>query len=515
MSWCAGITKTRCRFRLQRFPEFRFRGEFKVSEDPEEFEAFDDSIESEMAQDSSAMGDDDPLRQFVSEASQERDRRKAANALPSKPAVLSAEGLMITRQSDFDRYCDHLSRCETIAFDTEFVSEDCHRPDLCLIQVATAGGMAVIDPKMLDNVERFWEIIVEGDHETVVHAGREEMRFCLFSTQKLPKRFFDVQLAAGFIGLEYPGAYRTLVQRLMHRELAKEETRTNWRHRPLNDAQVAYALLDVEYLIPMRERLGEKLEELGRDEWCREETQAWAESVRRAETHEPWRRVGGTANLDSKCLAIVRELWLWREEIAIRRNCPARRVLRDDLIIELAKRGSSNVQRIKNVRGLERADLKRHLDDVALRIQDVLAMNKADWPEAQKQNSIGPPLNLLVQFLQTALGCLCRDQQIAPSIVATSQDLREFVAYRLGITTSLQEEEVALLQGWRKELVCEPLEKLLSGQWSIGVEDPVADQPLRLVGPGADGQLKSLPPTARKKSHPRRSAVRRRRKRDE
>lgn len=483
-----------------------------MSEDPQEFEPldenFDDSSHLEQGDDDSS--ELDPVQELIRQTQQERDSSGPARIQP--PQV---EGQMITKQSEFDRYCDHLSRCETIAFDTEFVSEDCHRPDLCLIQVATAGGMAVIDPKMVENVERFWEIIVSGDHETVVHAGREEMRFCLFSTNRLPKRLFDVQLAAGFIGLEYPGAYRTLVQRLMHRELAKEETRTNWRHRPLNDAQVSYALLDVEYLIPMRERLRQKLVELGRDSWCEEETQAWAESVRKAETHEPWRRVSGAANLDSKCLAIVRELWRWREEIAMRRNCPSRRVLRDDLIIELAKRGSSNVQRIKSVRGLERADLKRHLDDVALRIQDVLASDKSSWPEAQRQMSIGPPLNLLVQFLQTALGCLCRDQQIAPPIVATSQDLREFVAFRLGLTTSLTETEVSLLQGWRKELVCDPLEQLLSGNWSIGVEDPVADQPLRLVGPGADGQLKALPPAARKKSHPRRSGTRRRKRKDD
>ena len=429
-----------------------------------------------------------------------------------RQAMRDADDSMIVRQADFDRYCDHLSRCATIAFDTEFVSEDCHRPDLCLIQVATAGGMAVIDPKMLDDVERFWEIIVDGDHETVVHAGREEMRFCLFSTGRLPKRLFDVQLAAGFIGLEYPGAYRTLVHRLMQRELAKEETRTNWRHRPLNDAQISYALLDVEYLIPMRERLGARLVELGRDGWCDAETRSWAEGVQRAETQDPWRRVSGATNLDARGLAIVRELWQWREELAIRRNSPARRVLRDDLIIELAKRGSSSLQRIKSVRGLERSDLKRHLEDIANRIGDALAMPREDWPEPQRPMSIGPPLSLLVQFLQTALGCLCRDQQIAPPIVATSQDLREFVAYRLGLADTLQAEDVALMQGWRHELVAQPLEHLMRGEWSIGVENPLADQPLRLVGPGADDQLQSVPESFQRPKSPRRGGPRRRRR---
>ena len=126
--------------------------------------------------------------------------------------------------------------------------------------------------------------------------------------------------------------------------------------------------------------------------------------------------------------------------------------------------------------------------------------------------SIGPPLSLLVQFLQTALGCLCRDQQIAPPIVATSQDLREFVAYRLGLADTLQAEDVALMQGWRHELVAQPLEHLMRGEWSIGVENPLADQSLRLVGPGADDQLQSVPESFQRPKSPRRGGPRRRRR---
>jgi len=395
---------------------------------------------------------------------------------------------MIVRQDDFVRYCDHLRKCESIAFDTEFVSEDCYRPDLCLIQVATAGGMALIDPKALDSVDLFWEVLTDGDHETVVHAGREELRFCLFATGRLPKRLFDVQIAAGFVGLEYPAAYRTLVHRLAHRDLAKEETRTNWRHRPLTDSQIAYALTDVEHLIPIRETLRKRLGKLGREAWAAQETDEWAQSVRAAELHEPWRRVGGSATLSSKGLAIVREVWQWREETARRRDCPARRVLRDDLIIELAKRATPNLAKIRSLRGLERGDLKRHLEEIATRIQNVLAADKSTWPEPHRSTSAGPPLNLLIQFLQTALGCLCRDRKIAPGIVATSQDLRDFVAHRLGLGDRADASQISLLQGWRRELVVEPLDRLLAGEWSIGVENPVADQPLRLVSFGTPAE---------------------------
>lgn len=400
---------------------------------------------------------------------------------------------MIVRQADFNRYCDHLARCESIAFDTEFVSEDCYRPDLCLIQVATAGGLAVIDPKGLDRVDRFWEVIVDGEHETVVHAGREEMRFCLFATGRLPRRLFDVQIAAGFVGLEYPAAYRTLVQRLAHRELAKEETRTNWRTRPLTESQVSYALTDVEFLLPIREVLRKRLARLGREAWCEEEIAEWAEGIRRSETIEPWRRVAGSASLSARSLAIVRALWDWREETARRRDCPARRVLRDDLIVELAKRATPNLARIKSLRGLERGDLRRHLDEIAGRIESVLNADRGTWPEPRQTPSSGPPLNLLVQFLQTALSCLCRERRIAPGIVATSQDLKDWVAHRLGLGDRADAASVSLLHGWRRQLVVEPLDRLLRGEWSIGVENPLSDQPLRLVAGGGVTGAADLP----------------------
>lgn len=417
----------------------------------------------------------------------------ASSGAPQDQAVFSplvapaaTQHRIIVDQSEFEAYCDELQQVEAIAFDTEFVSEDCYRPDLCLIQVATSEGLVVIDPKPLESVDRFWQVITEGDHETIVHSGREELRFCLLATGALPKKLVDVQLAAGLSGLEYPAAYRTLVYKLLKEELAKAETRTNWRTRPLTEGQIAYALTDVDHLIPLRNALFKKLQRLERLQCCYEETEIWARGVQRAEMVDPWRRVGGTGGLKPKALAIVKEIWEWREETASRRNCPARRVLRDDLIVELAKRGSHQLSKIRNIRGLDRGDLKRHLEAIAARIEAVTSAPDTSWPRPQTQRPSGPSLGLLVQFLQTALGCICREQKVAPSIVGTSQDLRDFVAFRLGLSDQITERDVSLLQGWRKKLVADVLDQLLQGHVSIGVASPKADQPLRLFGLAAD-----------------------------
>ena len=171
-------------------------------------------------------------------------------------------------------FCQSLRDVQFIAFDTEFVSEDTYRPDLCLIQVAADDRLAVIDPRDLDSVARFWEVLCDGDHQTIVHAGREEFRFCLSAVGRRPNRLFDTQLAAGLIGLEYPSSYGKLITRLLDKALSKGETRTDWRRRPLSERQVEYALQDVVYLQPLFHALTAELSRLERRDWMIEEMQS-------------------------------------------------------------------------------------------------------------------------------------------------------------------------------------------------------------------------------------------------
>ncbi|MCH7726069.1 MAG: ribonuclease D, partial [Planctomycetes bacterium] len=107
----------------------------------------------------------------------------------------------IHSQEAFVEYCRGLEQADTIAFDTEFVSEDRYRPDLCLLQVAANGRFAVIDTQVVKNLQPFWEIITSGEHQTIVHAGREELQFCLHAIGRRPHELFDVPIAAALVGL--------------------------------------------------------------------------------------------------------------------------------------------------------------------------------------------------------------------------------------------------------------------------------------------------------------------------
>ena len=393
--------------------------------------------------------------------------------------------LSITTQSQLQEYCRQLAGAESIALDTEFVSERTYRPVLCLVQVASQGQLALVDALTVDDMAPFWQVVGEPGHETIVHAGRSEVEFCLRATGRPPAGLMDVQIAAGLVGVEYPAGYGALISKLLGESPKKAETRTDWHRRPLSARQIEYALDDIRYLPLIRDRLCSRLAELGRQEWLAEEMAAWQEDVERTLLHERWRRISGNSGLERRSLAIVRELWRWREAEAEHRDCPPRRVLRDDLITELARRQTADPKRIQAVRGLERHDLRHQIPKIAQAIQQALTLSEQECPRANRSEN-KPRLSVLGQFLFSALGSLCRQIDLAPGLVGSPDDVRDWITCRTGHSAGNQTPLLA--RGWRAKVVGKLLDDLLAGKLAIRISDPTLDHPLVFepVEPGRD-----------------------------
>jgi ribonuclease D len=384
---------------------------------------------------------------------------------------------IITRQSDLEALCDRVEAAPIVGFDTEFVSEDTFHPELCLVQVVTPDELAVIDPQSVE-IKPFWQVLARGDRITVFHAGREELSFMLRSVGATPTRIFDVQLAAGFCTNEYPASYGSVVGKFLGRQPMKGEQRTDWRRRPLTDAQINYALEDVRYLLPLYDRLTDVLTRRKRLEWFEQEQVDWQQNIVDAQDRKDWRRVSGIGTLNARNLAIVRELWLWRLEEAKRLNQPAKRLLRDDLLVEIAKRKTDQPDQILAIRGLQRGDLRRKAKELADCVRRGLDA-PLERSERSGQGEPPPQLNLLGQYLTPALTSICRKAEVAASMVGTASDVRELIAYRYGFNGVADPTETpTLLQGWRAELVGNLLDDLLSGKKSIRIADPKNEDPL-------------------------------------
>lgn len=384
----------------------------------------------------------------------------------------------INTAEQLQQYCDKIAQYPLIAFDTEFVSEDSYRPHLCLIQVAVDGELAIIDPMHVRQTEPFWQLLTTPGRTVIAHAAREEVRFCYRFTGKPITGLFDTQLAAGFVGMEYPASLGTLVQRLVNKTLPKGETRTNWSRRPLSRDQITYALHDVTDLMEMYQKLFAMVEKFERQEWLREETEIFQQKVIDAETRENWRRVSGSSGLNPRQLETVRQLWLWRENRARDLDRLPRRVLRDDLIVELARRGLTDQRKIKSIRGMERRGFSDHYDDIAAAIQTALDTAEEDLPRRPRgsRRVVSP---MLSQFLSTAIACISRQHRLAPPIVGNADDVRELLGYELDRRKN--DPVPSLLQGWRGEIVGKTFRRLLAGELAVRIADVKETQPLEFI----------------------------------
>ena len=386
----------------------------------------------------------------------------------------------INTVDDLKQFCDEIADYPVIGFDTEFVSEDSYRPQLCLIQVAAGDRLAIIDPVYVEETGPFWELLTAPGKTVIAHAAREESRFCFRFTGKPISGLFDTQLSAGFVGMEYPASLGTLVQRLVNKTLPKGETRTNWSRRPLTKDQINYALNDVTDLLKMYQKLNAMVEDLDRGEWLKEETEIFQQKVMDAETRENWRRVSGSSGLNPRQLETVRQLWLWREQRAKETDRLPRRVLRDDLIVEMARRGLTDQRKIKNIRGMERRGFNDHYADIAAAIQTALDTPDEDLPRRPRgsRRVVSP---MLSQFLSTSIACISRQHRLAPPIVGNADDVRELLGYELDRRKG--DAVPSLLKGWRGEIVGKTFRRLLAGELAIRVADVKETQPLEFIEP--------------------------------
>lgn len=379
---------------------------------------------------------------------------------------------IITHPEELAACCAELAKCPHFGFDTEFVGEDTYHPSLCLVQVATPDCLYLIDPLTTGPLDAFWQLIVDPARVVVVHAGREEVRLCRLWTGRTPGNLFDLQLAAGLVGLAYPLGYGTLVNQVLGVQMTKGETLTEWRHRPLTSGQIRYAFDDVRYLLPVWQPLSTRLEEQGRTEWAREE---FARLAINAAPEEPvlerWRKLRGLGSLDRRRLAIVRALYNWREETAARTNRPTRAIIRDDLILEIARRNPTRERDLQVVRGLPRRDLDAILQTVA----EARRLPIEDCPAVHGRELDPPQVGLVANVLTAVLGDLCARRSLAPNLVASTNDVKLLVRARLA-AQPLPSESL-LTSGWRRAHILPDLLAVLEGRRLLRIADVSADAP--------------------------------------
>ncbi|MBI3822862.1 MAG: ribonuclease D [Planctomycetes bacterium] len=387
------------------------------------------------------------------------------------------EEIIVADPQSLAECCVRLQETKVLGFDTEFVGEDTYDPSLCLIQISTPDALFLIDPLGAGPLDAFWKLLVDPARTVVVHAGREETRMARRHSGQTPSNWFDLQIAAGLVGLNYPLGHAALVYQLLGIQLSKGETLTEWRHRPLSPSQISYAFDDVRYLLPLWHRIDLHLEELKRRAWARQEfdrflAQALPEMA--AQPAEKWRKLKGTGVLDRKRLALVRAMFMARETFAAQMNRPPRVLVRDDLIVEVARRNPKSASEVATMRGMA----KRFVQPLWDAIEQARKLPPDQFPKVIEREQDRPQVALVVNLIGAILNDFCAREKLAVSLTATVSDLKDLV--RSKMQNEAPAETNLLMTGWRKEFVLPTLLEVLEGKRSVRIANLDSDSPFAL-----------------------------------
>jgi ribonuclease D len=355
---------------------------------------------------------------------------------------------MIEHDEGLAALCARLARREWLALDTEFLREKTYYPALCLVQVATADEIACVDALGIRDWAPFLEVLRAARITKIVHAARQdqEMFFHLAGTVAAP--VFDTQVAAALCGHDEQIGYGALVEKLLGVRLDKAHTRTDWSRRPLTPEQIVYAEEDVRYLHDLFPILQTRLAELGRLDWMREDCGRLGDpALYRVDPAEAWRRIKGAGSLSANSNGALRALAEWREQEAMRRDLPRAWVLKDETLVEIARRQPATPAAFAEIPGIGAKAVDRWGPTIIALIERA--------PEGESKNS-RPPTEAerkRLKQLSIALDRIAGELQLGRTVLATRRDLEALAAGN---------ENVPVMRGWRREVVGEPLRAVLA-----------------------------------------------------
>jgi len=383
---------------------------------------------------------------------------------------------LIEHQDDFLELCEHIREAGLVAFDTEFVSDAGYRSELGLLQFATRECCAAVDPLAIPSLGAWWDLMIDDSTTVVVHGGQAEVRFCIQQSGRIPQRLVDIQIAEGLRCRSYPLSYNSIVERVLGVVIHSNQTRSDWLRRPLTREQLTYALDDVSHVLNIWEAQSHWLLSRKRMGWACAEFDRMCRDVWEDEQLEPWQRQSGVHRLSRRELATLQKLAAWREEEAAARNRPPRRILRDDLLMDLAKRRPATVQQALATRDLNRPEYKRVLPEMIQVIAEAGRIPEDRLPPRERQrDDASSDDQIISRLLGLALSNVCAEQDVAQTLAGTNRDLIELVRY---VRCGERSEVPLLLQGWRGELFGELLRKVLDGRVHFRVAPEGAATPL-------------------------------------
>ncbi len=369
----------------------------------------------------------------------------------------------ITTTKKLAEACARLAKYPFVTVDTEFQRETTYYPKLCIAQIASTEEAVVVDA-LAEGIDLtpFYDLMADERVIKVFHAARQDIEICWHAAQVIPTPLVDTQVAAMVLGYGDSISYEQLVQRITGDSLDKSHRFTDWTRRPLAEAQLSYAISDVTHLRDVYIRLAADLEERGRTEWMREELKVLTSpDTYRMEPEHAWERLK-TRVRKPKELAILIEVAGWREHEARTRDVPRGRVLKDDVVGDIAIQAPTTMERLAGLRSLPRGfERSRWGEAIIEAVKRGLERDPKTLPRLERAK---PVINgqATVELLKVLLRMTSERHGVAAKVIATVDDLDRIAADDAA--------DVPAMSGWRRELFGEKALALKQGRLMLAIE---------------------------------------------
>src|SRR5437588_8111320 len=369
----------------------------------------------------------------------------------------------ITATTELADACRRMAKHPFVTIDTEFLRESTYYPLLCVAQMASADEAFVIDalaPSI--DLSPFYALMADEKVMKVFHAARQDIEIVWHAAKLIPHPIFDTQVAAMVLGYGDSISYDHLVQRITGDTLDKSHRFTDWTRRPLSEPQLRYAISDVTHLRDVYLKLVADLRERGRAEWVEDEMRVLTSpDTYRLEPENAWQRLK-TRVRKPKELAVLIEVASWREREAQSRDVPRGRVLKDEVIGDIAVQAPATIERLGHLRSLPKGfERSKWGEAIVAAVKRGLARDPKTLPRIDRPK---PAANgqAIVELLKVLLRMTAERHGIAAKVIATVNDLELIAAD--------DEADVPALHGWRRELFGERALALKQGRLSLAVE---------------------------------------------
>jgi ribonuclease D len=379
-------------------------------------------------------------------------------ALPDHPSIPRGAAAWVDTADALHELLTHLRQSGAFAYDSEFIGETSYIPRLCVIQIATRHRVALVDPLARLDLSAFWELLTDPGIQKIVHAGEQDLEPVFRITARPPANVIDTQIAAGFCGLAYPTSLSKLVREVVGARLGKGFTFTHWDRRPLSPVQQRYAADDVRFLPALRDELGKRLDRLGHLAWALEESASLCDPSRYAiDLDSDPLRLRGSSGLPPRNLAILRELYAWREQAARQADLPPRSFLKDHLLIDLARQPIHSVKDLARVKGLPRPVEAEHGQRILDATQRAALLPAEQLPRSHSHEE-SPSQRFGTESLWVAAQAICLGQSVDPALATSRADIAQF---HRAFMREQNTDGHRLMRGWRGQALGEALAAML------------------------------------------------------